>query len=372
MLPRARRAAWLTAYDVIYRALVRPWIFRNYNAQAGHELALYILKNLDGDSDDQRDLRQWREIILPDQPCHVGGVDLPIPLMLAAGFVKGLGFAREEEALAAVTLGENIIPGWQSMPHLVGPVEFGSFTRYPRLGNEGPVLWRDKRTRSTQNRVGLRNPGARAAAAFLADKPLPTCWGINLAVSPGVTDPEQESEELLEALGFFIRAGVHPSWYTLNLSCPNTEDDPQGHQTNAKARRLCTQLAAALAAPDIPLWVKVGPGLADQQYDKLMRALAESGARAVIATNTQARLAPDGQHMAGVGGGRLHSYAVEAASYLALLRDVHRYPVDVIGCGGILDRATYHDFQRAGVQAGQYWSALIYSGPLAPALILRD
>src|SRR5947208_2551717 len=92
-------------------------------------------------------------------------ISLPLDLSFAAGLVKGTGFAREDEALAAVERGDNIIPGWRSVPALVGPLEIGSFTRYPRLGNPGTVVWRDPRTRSTQNRVGLRNPGARAAAA---------------------------------------------------------------------------------------------------------------------------------------------------------------------------------------------------------------
>ena len=42
----------------------------------------------------------------------------------------------------------------------------------------------DPATRSTQNRVGLKNPGAQAAAAFLARNKtqLPTTYGINIAV----------------------------------------------------------------------------------------------------------------------------------------------------------------------------------------------
>ncbi len=99
---------------------------------------------------------------------------LPHPLIVAAGLVKGDGFASEAEALAAVARGRNIMPGWRSLPALVGAVEFGSFTRWPRLGNPGCVVWRDMATRSMQNRVGLRNPGATAAAAFLGAR-RPTC-----------------------------------------------------------------------------------------------------------------------------------------------------------------------------------------------------
>ncbi len=134
----------------------------------------------------------------PELPTRVGGVELPHPLIVGAGLVKGDGFAHEDEALAAVRAGCDIVPGWRSLPALVGPVEFGSFTRHPRLGNRGRVLWRDSDTRSMQNRVGLRNPGARAGAAHLARHAaeLPPVWGLNLAVSPGVTDIEQSQREI--------------------------------------------------------------------------------------------------------------------------------------------------------------------------------
>ncbi len=49
-----------------------------------------------------------------------------------------------------------------------------------------------------------------------------------------------------------------------------------------------------------------------------------------------------------------------------------RVPLDVIGCGGVLDGAAYNDFARVGVPAVQYWSALIYRGPLAAAVIRAE
>jgi len=95
-----------------------------------------------------------------------------------------------------------------------------------------------------QNRVGLRNPGARAAAEYLARHAdaLPATWGLNLAVSPGVTDPSSSSTEIAESAAFFEEAFAGhqhgPRWLTLNLSCPNTDDDPRGTQS--------AELAAAL------------------------------------------------------------------------------------------------------------------------------
>jgi dihydroorotate dehydrogenase len=311
-------------------------------------------------------------------PVEAGGVALQQPLILAAGLVKGDGFETEADALAAVGRGENIMPGWRSMPNLAGLVEFGSFTRWPRQGNPGVVVWRDAPARSTQNRVGLRNPGAAAAAAFLAarKRDLPDQYGFNVAVSPGVDDAAQQTGEVREALGAFVDAGVYPDWFTLNLSCPNTGDDPRGHQTAELAAQVCGAAVDYLETHPVPrgvvpLWVKVGPDLADDQYRALVRVFADVGVRAVVATNTLP--APASPNVtAGVGGGRLHNRAVEVAALLAETAARHGCPVDVVGCGGVEDGATYRDFIRSGARAVQYWSTLIYRGPLAAALILHQ
>jgi len=430
----------LTLADLSYR-LARPLIFRLSSAQEAHERMLAALRWADGQRWLIPLLGRLRGLTLPPAPVSVGGVVLETPLILAAGLVKGDGFASEDEALAAVNAGHNIMPGWRSIPALMGLVEFGSFTRWPRLGNPGVVTWRDVHTRSTQNRVGLRNPGARAAAFFLAGRRdrLPRQFGINVAVSPGVSDPQQQTDEVLESLRAFLAAGVIPTWFTLNLSCPNTEDDPRGHQTADEARQVCGAAIALLqeaaggresitaegaedtekAQRDIasssvhsprlgvgayghtlpqipsprdavarergagvrgfserpagripPLWVKVGPNLSDDQYRALLRVFAETGVRAVVATNTLPWPAPDDPTLtAGVGGGRLFARALEVVALLQAERAAHGHPVDVIACGGVQDGATFRSFAALGIAVMQYWTALVYRGPLAGALI---
>jgi dihydroorotate dehydrogenase len=305
------------------------------------------------------------------RPPRLRGSNLS-PFMLAAGFVKGRGFADEESALRAVEAGENIIPGWRAMPAMVGAVEFGSFTRYPRLGNSGAILWRDPATRSTQNRIGLRNPGARAAARFMArhsaDFPWYIRYGINIAVSPGVSDEAQEIAEVYESMSLFLDAGLRPKWFTLNLSCPNTEDDPEGNQTAAHARALCSALLAHPQLGYTPLWIKIGPNLGEEQYAALMAVCAEIGVGAIIATNTLAQ-AVEGHLTAGVGGGRLHSHALDAVRHLAAARERLGAQVCIIGCGGVLDSVSARAMLAAGADALQYWSALVYRGPLAAAVM---
>ncbi|MFQ3568299.1 MAG: hypothetical protein SNJ59_15025 [Aggregatilineales bacterium] len=368
------RRILLAVYAATYMA-ARPLLFRRSPA-AAHEDALRALACADASSPLLAMLNSLRRVALPRCPVNVGGVDLPLPLIIAAGFVKGTGFGDERAALDAVKRGDNIMPGWSSLPALAGPVEFGSFTRLPRLGNDGTVLWREPASRSLQNRIGLKNPGARAAADFLAARRdrLPPIFGINIAPTPGMTDFDRELADILDSLKLFIDAGVRPAWYTLNLSCPNTEDDPAGRQTAHKAQALCSAAVALLRQETIarPLWVKIGPALGEMQYRELINAVAAAGGRAVIATNTLAQPIPeDSSTSAGVSGGRLHEHAFRACAILLDEQRAHGLSVDVIACGGILDAPSFTHFRALGIAAAQYWSALVYSGPLAAALILR-
>ncbi len=370
----------LRVYRVLYEYLARPVIFRQ-SAQGAHERLLRLLQWADGLPWMESALAAVAARTFAGRSTAVGGAVLSHPLILAAGLVKGHGFASEAEAMQAVRDGVNIIPGWRSVPRLAGLVEFGSFTRWPRPGNVGTVVWRHAASRSTQNRVGLRNPGATAAAAFLArhSQALPPQFGINVAVSPGVEDPAQERQEVVEAIAAFVAAGVYPTWFTVNLSCPNTEDDPGAYQTEERARALCRaamgylQQAVEGTGRALPLWVKVGPTLADEQYQALMGVFHEVGVGAVIATNTMPEPAP-GQPatLAGVGGGRLHQRALDVVALLMQEKRERGYAPDVIGCGGVLDGRSCCDFFEMGVPAVQYWSALIYRGPLAAALMAQE
>ncbi len=159
-----------------------------------------------------------------------------------------------------------------------------------------------------------------------------------------------------------------PAWYTLNLSCPNTEDDPQGRQTEALARRLCAALREIVPAP---LWVKVGPDLSTPQLEGLVSAFRACAVGAIVATNTVARVAPDGG-TAGLSGAALRPLALDTVRRLrTIVGDASGAP-DIIACGGILDGGDLRTFQAAGARAAMLYSALVWRGPLAAAHILRE
>ena len=61
--------------------------------------------------------------------------------------------------------------------------------------------------------------------------------------------------------------------------------------------------------------------------------------------------------------------ALQAIQHLRAAALETGYAGDLIACGGILDGASWQAYRDLGVKAAQYWSALVYRGPLAAALI---
>lgn len=363
----------LSAYQLAWHPVA--WLVRRTDPQVAHARTIRLLRGADRSRTLAGLAGLVNHLALPARPTWVGGVRLPHPVILAAGLVKGDGFASEAEALAAVAEGRNIIPGWRSLARLVGAVEIGSFTRQTRVGNGGRVLWRDMAARSMQNRVGLRNPGAVAAAEHLSAQGgrLPRTWGVSLAASPGLHDPELQAREVADAARVFeLRFRGHPagpSWYTLNLSCPNTEDDPRATQTREQAGLLASALTGAVSPP---VWVKISPCLSDRQLEGIVEACLASGARAVVATNTQARPTPDRAATAGLSGAPLRPLALDTVSRLRTIIGGPPGRLDIIGSGGILGGSDLLAFRAAGSRAVMIYSALVFRGPLAAALILRE
>ncbi len=359
----------LRAGEAVYRAFRR--VLFTKSADDAHRLVVKQLERLDRRPALCRVLTNYRS--RSGAPTRVGRVEIGSPLIMAAGLVKGEGFATEEEASRAVAEGRNIIPGWRSIPSLLGPVEMGSFTPQPRPGNSGQVLWRDAGSRTLLNRVGLRNPGAAAAATFLGERAedLPDIYGISIASDPDQADPVRRDEGVAKAVRRFTNAGLRPSWMTVNISCPNV---PQGYAhagLPGEVAALCRAVRQELPE-STALWVKVGPELGGGRYGPVAEAAVEGGAEAIVATNTAPGRLSEGGIGVGVGGASLHSRALSVVEELAAARRASGGDWEIVGCGGVLDGDDYQAFCDRGAAAVQYWSALVFRGPTAPALILSE
>lgn len=369
MVLRFLRTVFLLKYRVGWRLAFS--FIRFVDAATGHQIVNDFMERWDFGRLVQQCLKFCRALALPPIATSAGGVELTHPHILAAGWVKGPGYDNEIQALGAVVQGRNLVPGWRSWPSMVGPVEFGSYTRWPRHGNRGETMWRLP-GHSLGNRVGLRNVGIRAAASFLSSRKgdLPRCWGINLAPTPGVDDAQVMFEEMQQSIAYLVEAAIKPSWVTINVSCPTTDADLENAQSEVQVRALLKAAQQSLPA-EIPLWIKVSPGLTASQYAMLVSLCGEFRVRAVVATNTRQEVDGEGRSW-GASGGSLKQDSFETVVKLTVLKQMLNIPVDIIGCGGILHGRDLRQLQRYGVVAWQYFAALIYRGPFAAGLICQE
>lgn len=359
----------------VYRckfALLRYSLFR-VQANTAHELIQDLFERWDQNDLLQGLLRRIGNFLRPQAAVTVGGVELPQPFMLAAGWCKGEGYDNEVQALGTVVRDGNLLPGWRTLPHLAGAVEFGSYTRWPRQGNQGRTLFRYPAARGLGNRIGLRNAGIRAVASFLAlhRDQLPPVWGINLASTPGEDDPATLRREIGESLAYLEDARLTPSWLTLNVSCPTGEEAADLKQTVEPLTAVLEGARAAVPG-SLPLWLKVSPCLTARQYEQILLLAVQFGVRAIVATNTrQERDAADGFHW-GASGGLLTDDAWDALRKLVTLKRLHQASLDIVACGGIRHGRDVARLRPLQVNAWQYHTAMIYRGPLAGVLIHRE
>ena len=181
---------------------------------------------------------------------------------------------------------------------------------------------------------------------------LPDTFGIN--ISPIVKDSNDIRENIrstTDAVEAFVTRDVIPSWFTLNISCPNV-DFPIGiTEFISQLFNLCT----CFTVYDIPLWVKIPPYLDMSIYKWVVDSCLNAGAKAIIATNTTRD---------GIGGERLRFESKTVVRYIMEVINENEYDLDVIACGGIFSESDFDEYEKLGAKAGQYCSAWYIQGGL--------
>jgi len=343
--------------DSSYTRLVFP-LLRRLEPEMAHERTLAALALAQSNPAGRALLRSIAGRI-PDQPVQIGRLRFPNPLGMAAGFDKD---ARVPSGLALLGFGH---------------VEVGTLTPRPQAGNPRPRIFRLPADGALINRMGFPNGGVAAAVPRLQA----------LAASPrnyllGVSLGKQKETPLADAGRDYIDVmrAVYPfaDYLAVNISSPNTPGlrELQGgrylahllHVLLAESRRL----AASVAAPPKPLWVKIAPDLSLAELDEILDALEAAGAGGIIIANTtldRSKLIEAARHEAGGLSGRP---LLERA--VALVHYVHRQTggrLPIIGVGGVASADDARRMLDAGASVVQLYTALVYGGPGLPGRVLR-
>jgi dihydroorotate dehydrogenase (NAD+) catalytic subunit len=195
------------------------------------------------------------------------------------------------------------------------------------------------------NAIGLQNIGVEA---FLEEK-LPELVGVDTAVVCNVFGERiEEYVAVVERLNG--REGV--AGLELNVSCPHVERG--GVEFGQDPRLLHEVTAACRRATELPLWVKLTPGVTD--IVETAQAAREAGADALSLVNTYRGMAVNLESRrpippGGVGG--LSGPAIKPMALYAVHRVARSVPLPVVGIGGIRSAADVLEFLVAGARAVQ-------------------
>ena len=353
----ARAARFVLAarvFDVLYRRLLRPILFR-FDAERVHHLAMAFLHGL-GPA-----MQSWARgksaRLLPSAATglerEVFGLKFPNPVGLAAGFDKN--------AL--------VLPAWEGLGF--GFAEVGTITAKPQPGNPKPRLFRVPEISGVINRMGFNNDGADAVAARLAKLKATPRWprfpvGINLGKSK-VTLLEEATADYLYS---FSRLRDIGDYFVLNVSSPNTPG-LRSLQDRAALDQLFAAVQSANAAGGSmkPMLVKIAPDLTWEAIDDVLALVDSHLIAGIIATNTTLDHTLVPAHRRQTGG--LSGLPVRARSTEIIRHITGRTKVPVIGVGGIFSADDALEKFDAGAALVQLYTGFIYQGPALVSAIFR-
>ncbi|MDF1483297.1 quinone-dependent dihydroorotate dehydrogenase [Extensimonas sp. H3M7-6] len=334
-------------------ALARAVLFR-MDAETAHEHTLALLES------GQHTPLQWAWCSETVQdPIELAGLRFPNRVGLAAGLDKN---ARCIDALGRMGFGF---------------VEVGTVTPKPQPGNPKPRMFRLPEAQALINRLGFNNEGLAAFVrnvqrSRLRRAPGTLLLGLNIGKNAS-TPIEDATRDYLIGL-----EGVYPyaDYVTVNISSPNTQN-LRSLQSDAALDALLSALAerrevlaqqqrdASGKARRVPIFLKIAPDLDEAQVAVIAAALQRHGMDGVIATNTTIRRdavqgLPHADEAGGLSGAPLLEQSNQVIRQLRAALG-SRFPI--IGVGGILSAQDAQNKIRAGADAVQIYTGLIYRGP---------
>lgn len=291
----------------------------------------------------------------PELVTEVGGLTLPNPVGLAAGFDKD---CEVPDAMLAAGFGF---------------VECGTVTPRPQIGNPKPRLFRLTEDEAVINRMGFNNGGLEVFKTRLTKRQgKEGIVGANLGANKDSTDRVADYVTGLKALW-----GLS-DYFTINISSPNTPGLRDLQNENAMDE-LLGRIAEARAEltgdkPSYPVFLKVAPDVDMGEIERIVQQARTYGMNAIIVSNTTIAR-PDSlksQHK-GEGGGLSGAPLFERST--EVLKEFYAAAegkIDLIGVGGIGSGAQAYAKIRAGAKAVQLYSALVFQGPGLVTEINRD
>ncbi|MHA6287395.1 quinone-dependent dihydroorotate dehydrogenase [Maricaulis sp. CAU 1757] len=278
----------------------------------------------------------------PDDPrlaTRLAGMDLPNPVGLAAGFDK---HAEAPDALLAAGFGF---------------VECGAVTPRAQAGKPRPRIFRLEEDQAIINRMGFPSQGLDVFRRRLEErKSRAGVVGVNLGAN---LDSEDRAADYVTCLS---ELKGKAQFFTVNISSPNTP----GLRALQDSAALDDLLARVCEVRGVePVFLKVAPDIADEDVDTMVAAVSRHRLDGVIVANTTITRpshlkSPRMREAGGLSGPPVFARSTEL---LKRFRSVAGPDMALIGVGGVDSADAAYAKIRAGANAVQLYTGMVYHGP---------
>lgn len=335
---------------MLYQTLIRPLLFRK-DPEESHEMILAALARAEIVSGV---IDRFYRVNDARLSVRLGPLEFSNPVGLAGGFDKN---AVAPKAIASFGFGF---------------MEIGAITAQAQPGNPKPRLYRLPEDQALINRLGFNNHGAVAIAVKLeAMRSRGVLPKIPLGMNIGRTKIVETKDAVADFLACFERLYPYGSFFTLNVSSPNTPNLRDLQERNLlrdllnaiqqKNRELGTRLGSAAK----PVFVKIAPDMEFSQVDEITEVAVDAQLTGIVATNATAFMRETLKSRNGPEPGGLSGRPITArvTGFVAHIFRQTGGRMPVIGVGGIFNAQDAYEKIRAGASAVQIYTGWIYEGP---------
>lgn len=279
----------------------------------------------------------------PELATKVCGIRFPNPIGLAAGFDKNAVATK-----SLVSLG-------------FGYIETGTVTRHVQFGNPRPRITRHIQEESLTNSMGFPSVGIEEFAKNIALRTWKVPVGVNIGLNKNIVERGEAKDAIHDILHCIEMTQKYASYYTLNLSSPNTPGLRElGNRAFSKIYKPVKNYLSKTG--DIPLWVKVSPDMGLCQLTGFAKECITIGVDGLIATNTSQDqdTKPNPKLSGGASGECLK---VKSLYVLDSLYTILKGRIPIISVGGIDSPGEAVNRILHGADLVQIYTGLIFRGP---------
>lgn len=313
---------------------LKPWLW--LPASWAHALSPLALRFLNHFGDGQPLVwksKQWRQFIFKN------------PLGIAGGVDKNAEFLRAWWNLGA------------------GFVEVGTVTPLPQEANEGPIISRDKKSKTLWNRMGFPSHGMEEVLFNLK------FFGPNYATPVFVNVGKNRTTSLENAVDDYLAVmnHLHPvtDIFVVNISSPNTA----GLRDLQKRENLQTFLQPLISfckkQNDKPLLLKISPDLTEGELEEVLNTSVDCGVSGFVLTNTTLERSPESHFPkeGGLSGFPLKHRSEEVLKNTIKILGPRRKELLIVSVGGVFSTSDVLQRLALGADLVQTYSALVFEGP---------